>query len=75
MFTSSDSTVLTLTDQADGTTIALRATKSSGSVTVTATATNADGTTAVGTLSITFSAQVPPVVDVSNVEIVPGIPS
>lgn len=72
VLTSSDPTVLTLQDQADGTTLALRATKNAGTVTVSAVVTNADGTTATGTLTITLASAFG---DVTDVTIVPGTPS
>ena len=75
VFSVPDSTVVTLTDNGDGTATAVRVSKDAGGVVITATATNADGTTASGTLNLTLASQVPPVVDVTNVEIVPGIPS
>lgn len=75
VFSVPDSTVVTLQDQSDGTTVAVRATKDAGSVVITGTVTNADGTTASGTLTLSLSAIVPPVPDVTNVELVPGTPS
>ncbi len=75
VFSVPDSTVVTLTDNGDGTATAVRVSKDAGSVVITATATNADGTTASGTLTLSLASQVPPVEDVTGVEIVPGIPS
>lgn len=75
VFSVPDSTVVTLQDQSDGTTVAVRATKDAGSVVITGTVTNADGTSASGTLTLTLSALVPPVEDVTSVELVPGTPS
>src|ERR1035437_817825 len=75
VFSVPDSTVVTLQDQADGTTVAVRVANTSGSVVVTGTVTNADGTTATGTLTLSLGAQVPPVTDVTSVELVPGTPS
>jgi len=75
VFSVPDSTVVTLQDQSDGTTVAVRATKDAGSVVISGTVTNADGTTATGTLTLSLAAVVPPVVDVTGVELVPGTPS
>ena len=70
VLTSSDETVVTLQEQADGTTVAVRATNNSGTVTITATVTNPDGTYASGNLVLSLAT-----VDVTNVEITAGTPS
>ena len=75
VFSTSDATVVTLQQQDDGSTIAVRVSNDAGSVVITGTVTNADGTTATGTLTLTLGAVVPPVDDVVSVELVPGIPS
>jgi VCBS repeat-containing protein len=76
VWSSSDEGSLTLSDQADGSTLAVRAIKSAGSAVVTATITNADGSTATSTISISFA-------DlgggtsgsIASFDIVPGVPS
>jgi hypothetical protein len=78
--TSSDETVVTIGSAADGTTLAVRATQSSGTATVTATFTKSDGSTVAGTLSLTLAPAGGTgggsgVDAITNVEIVPGIPS
>ena len=75
VFSAPDSTIVTLQDQSDGTTVAVRATKDAGSVVITGTVTNADGTTASGTLTLSLSATTPVVSGVTSVELVPGTPS
>src|ERR1035437_3538483 len=54
VFSTPDSTVVTLQEQSDGTTVATRVTKDASSVVITGTVTNADGTTACGALSFLF---------------------
>lgn len=75
VFTSSDDTTVTVHDNGDGTAVAVRVKVDAGSAVVSAKVTNADGTEATGTLTITLAAQTVPVPNVVNVEIVPGIPS
>ena len=75
VFNESDSTVVTLQVQPDGSAIAVRVSASAGSVVISATVTNPDGSTATGTLTLSLAEQVPVVPNVVNVEIVPGIPS
>ena len=75
VFTTSDSTVVTLQDQADGTTVAVRVSSAAGTVTVTGTVTNADGTTASGSLTLTLSGGSTGAGPVANVELVAGVPS
>ena len=67
---------ITLTDQADGSTIAVRVSTKSGTANITATVTNADGSTVSDTLTITIGdtgTGTPGAV--ANVTIVPGQPS
>ena len=75
VFSAPDSTVVTLQEQSDGTTVATRVTKDASSVVITGTVTNADGTTASGTLTLSLSAVAPVVSGVTSVELVPGTPS
>ena len=75
VFSAPDNTVVTLQDQSDGTTVAVRATKDAGSVVITGTVTNADGTTASGTLTLSLSAVATVVSGVTSVELVTGTPS
>ena len=76
VFTTPDSSVVTLQDQADGTTVAVRVSSASGSVTVTGTVTNADGTTASGTLTLSLGSGTGTGTGAAaNVELVAGIPS
>ncbi len=70
-----DSTVLTLNDQSDGSTLAVRVSKSAGQATVTATVTNPDGSVQAGTIALTVDAVGGGAVDVADVEIVPGVHS
>lgn len=74
---SGDETVLTLEDNGDGTVTAIRAITGPGGVTVTATVTNADGSSASGTIALTLSDTTPPPPPdvVTDVAIVPGTPS
>lgn len=73
--TSSDETILTISDDGAGNVVAIRASASGGTATVSATVTNADGSTATGTLTVSVEAQVAPIANVTDVEIVPGVPS
>lgn len=75
VFTASDATVVTLSDQPDGSTVAVRVSDSAGSVVITATVTNADGSSASGTLTLSLAAVVQPVANVTDVQLVPGTPS
>src|ERR1035437_445030 len=76
VFSTPDSSVVTLQDQADGTTVAVRVSSASGTVTVTGTVTNADGTTASGTLTLSLSSGSGTGTGAAaNVELVAGIPS
>jgi hypothetical protein len=77
---SSDESVLTVTDNGDGTSTVARVGVSGGTATISATVTNASGTSATGTLVV----NVDPTSggggggatgDVTDVEIVPGIAS
>lgn len=67
-----DATVVTLTDNGNGTATLVRSAAAGGTVVVTATVANADGTTASGTLTVTLSAVTP---SVTTLTIVPGSPS
>src|ERR1035437_3174683 len=75
VFSTPDSTVVTLQEQSDGTTVATRVTNDASSVVITGTVTNADGTTASCTLTLSLSATTPVVSGVTSVELVPGTPS
>lgn len=78
VWASEDETIISLKDQGDGTVVATRVAATGGTVTVTATVTNADGTTAVGSLVLTVAAAGGvggSVGNVTSVEIVPGIAS
>jgi hypothetical protein len=69
--------LIALAGQGDGSTVAYRLVASSaGSVTVTATVTNADGTTAIANLALTLSAQGGGTgAGVTGLTIVPGVPT
>lgn len=73
--TSSDESVVSITDNGDGTFTAVRVTQNAGSVLITATVTNDSGTVVSGTLSLSVGAILPPPVEVADVQIVPGTPS
>ena len=79
VFSVPDSTVVTLSDQSDGSTVAIRVANTAGTVVVTGVVTNADGTTATGTLTLSLSGGTTPPPpyssNVTNVELVPGTPS
>jgi hypothetical protein len=75
VYSTSDSTVVTLQDQPDGTTVAVRVSSAAGTVTVTGTVTNADGTSASGSLTLTLGSGTTGAGNVANVELVAGIPS
>ena len=79
VFSTPDSTVVTLSDQSDGSTVAIRVANTAGTVVVTGVVTNADGTTATGTLTLSLSGGTTPPPpyssNVTNVELVPGTPS
>jgi hypothetical protein len=74
-FASSDDTVLTVTDNGDGTAVAVRASVAGGTAVVAAVVTNPDGTTASGTLTLTVGSQSTLSTNVTAVEIVPGLAS
>lgn len=75
VWSSSDPNVVTLEDQGDGTVIAVRAVKSAGSVSITATVTDANGNSATGSLNLTVADQGTGSGAISDVTIVPGTPS
>ena len=74
---SSDTTVATVIDQPDGTSVVARVGVAGGTATISGTVTNPDGSSATGTLAVTIA----PAGsgggsgNVANVEIVPGIAS
>lgn len=74
-WSASDGSVVTLSDQADGTTVVTRVSADGGSVDVTAEITNADGSTASATISLTLGSQVAPSDNIVSFDIVPGTPS
>jgi hypothetical protein len=78
VWSSSDEGSLTLSDQADGSTLAVRAIKSAGSAVVTAVVTNADGSSATSTMTISFADQgggTGGAGSIASFDIVPGVPS
>ena len=72
--TVSDETIATLETAADGTVSLVRVAQTSGTVVVTATVTNADGSTATGTLTVSLDAVTTGALVVTDIEIVPGTP-
>lgn len=72
---SSDPTVVTLSDNGDGTATAARVTADAGTVTITATVTNPDGSTASGEMTLSLGSKTAPPTDVVDIEIVAGQPS
>ena len=78
VLTSADETVITIQDDGAGNKVAVRVASTAGTATITATVTNADGSSVQGTLSLTLGAAgtgTPPAGGVANVQIVPGTPS
>jgi hypothetical protein len=73
--TSSDETIAVIVDDGAGNKSVARVAQTAGSVTVTATVTNADGSTATGTLALTLAAVGGGTTsNVADITIVPGIP-
>jgi hypothetical protein len=76
VWTSDDESVITLTDNGDGTVTAVRVSADGGSVSVHASVTNADGSVVEGTISLSLAAQGAGGGNgVADVTIVPGTPS
>lgn len=72
-----DPSVVTITDNGDGTAVATRVVVTSGKVTVTATVTNPDGSTVQDSLEIDLASQTPAPAgeNATAVVIVPGVAS
>ena len=76
VFSVDDTSLVAITDNGDGTAIASRVdATSAGSVTISATVTNPDGSTVTGTLTFSLSAQSTPAANAVDVQIIPGQPS
>lgn len=76
VWTSDDESIVTIKDNSDGTVTAVRVITTAGSVTIRASVTNADGSSAEGTLTLTLADQGTGTdTIVTDVEIVPGEPS
>lgn len=74
---SSDTTLVTVAEQVDGSFVAARVGATAGTVVITATITNADGTSATGSLTIALDAvgSGTTSANVTSVQIVAGVPA